>query len=433
MNFICHRDFKLRREQLLRAIGSDDIVIIFSAKIVGGTYPYRENSDFYYLTGFIEPEAIAVLIPSAGGGEFILFSREGGHTREVWDGPCFGQKKAKSRLGADQAYAISEVATIIPKFLAKPSKIYSNVDSNHNFDGRISSWLKQASFRQKIRRKKTLIDVGKILHELRLKKSCAEMISIRKATAITARGHLRAMQQCRPHMYEFELQAEILHEFMRLGGCYPAFPTIVAAGANACTLHYSRSSKKLIPGELVLIDAGAEYEHYCADLSRTFPVNGKFTYNQRSIYEIVLAAQLEVIKQVHPGVSWDQLQATAERVIVTGLVEARLLQGEIKTLLAEKKFTPFFMHKVGHWLGLDVHDVGEYRINNEWCTLESGMVFTLEPGIYVAPGTKHSNSSSRYSGIGVRIEDDILVTDHGCEVLTENVPKSVAAIEKMMK
>lgn len=409
------KEFKLRRDKLLKDIDHDSIVVVFSAQQCEKNYPYRQNSDFYYLTGFIEPDAIAVLTPESR--RFILFSRPRDITKERWDGPYIGQKKACRDFGADQAFAISEANKILPRLLTKYRKVYSNIVLSGNYDLRLTSWLKKSY--HKLPR---LVNLGKILDEIRLKKSNQELKLIRKAVDITSMGHLRAMLKCRPKMFEFELEAEILHEFTRIGGCKPAFPTIIASGINACTLHYSKNNKRLASGEVVLIDAGAKYEHYSADVSRTFPVNGRFTKKQRAIYEIVLTAQLETIKEIRPGVKWDHLQSTAEQFITKGLIDQKLLHGNLETLLAKQKFKPFFMHKIGHWLGLDTHDVGQYKTYGKWRTIEPGMVFTVEPGIYINP-----------LNLGIRIEDNILVTDNGCEVLSSALPKRAAEIEKIMR
>ena len=407
------KEFKLRRNKLLQALGKDGAAIVFSAKKCGDNQPYHQNSDFYYLTGFIEPDSIAALIPGGRNREFILFNRKHDPIKEIWEGPYAGQKGACKDFGADQSFAISEVDKILPKLIANRKNIYSNIGFDGSFDPKITSWLTKSH---------TLTNISKILDEMRLKKSLLEIKTIHKAVEITTKGHLRAMKKCRPKMFEFELEAEILHEFIRLGGYRPAFPTIVASGINACTLHYSKNNKKLIPGELVLVDAGASREHYCADVSRTFPVNGKFTHNQRTFYEIVLSAEKAVIKAIRPRVRWDHLQAIAEHAITRGLLDTKLLHGKIDTLLTKQKVKPFFMHRIGHWLGLDPHDVGAYRIANTWRTLEPGMVLTVEPGIYV-----------KSLNMGIRIEDNVLVTKNGCEVLTSEIPKDVAAIEKTMK
>jgi Xaa-Pro aminopeptidase len=355
-----------------------------------------------------------VLIPERRNGEFILFNRKSNPEKEIWDGAYICQNSVRKNFGADQSFAISEVDKILPSLIANHKNIHSNIDFDSSFHPKITSWLTKSH---------NLINIGIILHEMRLKKSLSELKIIRKAIEITAMGHLRAMQKCRPKIYEYELEAEILYEFIRLGGShYAAFSTIVAGGINACTLHYSKNNKKLISGELVLIDAGARYEYYCADVSRTLPINGKFTKKQHIIYEIVLLAQMEVIKQIRPGVSWDQLQSSCERIITLGLADAKVLCGNINTLIAKQKFKPFFMHKIGHWLGLEPHDVGGYSVGNKWRILEPGMIFTVEPGLYI-----------RSLNIGVRIEDNILVTNNGCEILTADIPKNISEIEKIMR
>lgn len=369
-----------RRKKLLKQIGNNNIAVVFSSKeYVRGVY--RQDSNFYYLTGFTEPESIAVFAPGRSEGEFILFNLENDTTKELWYGERVGQKKACSEFGADQSFPIKEFDLILNKLL--------------------------------IGRKR--VEIDSFLYEMRLKKSSYELDIIRKAAKITTEGHLRAMRKCHPDIYEFELEAELLYEFMRLGGRYEAFKTIVAGGVNACTLHYEKNNKKLIDGDLVLIDAGAEYEYYCADISRTFPVNGKFTQKQRTIYEAVLEAQLETIAHIKPGIRFDNLQLIAEDVIAKHLSYL----GFLKEATTVKQF---FMHKIGHWLGLDTHDVANYKINHEWRILEPGMVLTIEPGIYIIS-----------DNIGVRIEDDVLVTENGCEVLTEGLPKTVQEIEAEMK
>ena len=421
------KEFKLRREELLKRLDHNSVAIIFAAKECvrsgGEKYPYRQNSDFYYLTGFIEPESIAVLISGRSEGEFILFNRERDSVKELWHGERVGQERACSEFGADQAFAISEVDKVLPQLLSGRDNVYFMVGLDKDFDQKVSFWLNQS--------RSPLINLDKILHQMRLKKSQSELAIIRKAAEITAKGHLRAMQKCKPGMYEFELEAELLYEFIRLGGRHEAFETIVAGGKNACTLHYSKNDKKLVDGELVLVDAGVEYQYYCSDVSRTFPVGGRFNSKQRAIYEIVLNTQVEVIKQIRSGVKWDHLQFTAERVITEGLIEVGLLKGKIEDLLDKQNFKQFFMHKIGHWLGLDAHDVGEYRVNDQWCVLEAGMVFTVEPGIYITP--EISGVDEKWFDIGVRIEDDILVTDDGCEILTKGVPKDVTEIEAVIK
>jgi Xaa-Pro aminopeptidase len=421
-------EFKLRRDELLKQIGSSSIAIIFAAKehIRNGSeyYPYRQNSDFYYLTGFTEPDSIAVFISGHSEGEFILFSQKRDSTKELWHGLCVGQEGACHDFGANQAFSIEEADILLPKLLADREHVYFNIGCDRDFDSRIDFWISQSKNTDAAVLYK-LINLDKVLHEMRLKKTAHELELMRKAAEITAAGHLRAMQKCRPGMHEFELESELLYEFMRLGSRNMAFQTIVGGGANACTLHYSKNTSELIDGDLVLVDAGVEYKYYCADVTRTFPINGKFTPEQDAIYEAVLTAQLEVINQIRPGVEFNSLQLLAERVITEGLVKLGLLKGRVEDLVSGQSFKPFFMHKIGHWLGLDVHDVGEYQL-----VLEPGMVFTVEPGIYIAPNALVDN---KWLNIGVRIEDDILVTENGCDVLTNMLPKTAAEIETTMR
>jgi Xaa-Pro aminopeptidase len=428
-NIMQNTEFKLRRDELLKRIGANDIAIAFAAKeyVRSGTeyYPYRQNSDFYYLTGFTEPESIAVFIPGHKAGEFILFNRKRDEIKELWHGSCAGQEGVCCDFGVDQAFPIEEADVMLPQLLADRECVYCNVGCDPDFDAKINFWINQA----KLGVSHKLIDIGTILHEMRLKKNSHESELMHKAAEITAAGFLRAMQKCRSGMYEFELEAELLYEFMRLGGRHVAFQSIIGGGANACILHYAKNTDKLIDGELVLVDAGVEYNYYCADVTRTFPVNGKFTREQRAIYEAVLTTQLEVIKQIRPGIKFNSLQLLAAHVITERLVSLGLLEGRVDDLVAKQSYKPFFMHKIGHWLGLDVHDVGKYHIDDE-CTLEPGMVLTVEPGIYIMPDISVDN---KWQNIGVRIEDDILVTENGCDVLTKMIPKTVAEIEMTMR
>lgn len=429
-------EYKLRREKLLKKIGGNSAVIIFAAKelVRSGdvNYPYRQDSDFYYLTGWVEASSIAVLVPGIGDGEFVLFSREHDPEKEIWNGEYIGQEKACRLFGADRAFSMAEIDKILPQLLVGKKNIYFNLGFDYEFAQKIKFWANQAEeIGSTGPNHYELINLNTVLHEERLRKDQAELVSMRAAAEITVSGHLRAMQSCKPGMYEFELEAELLYEFRRLGGACQAFAPIVAGGANCCTLHYAKNDGKLSAGELVLVDAGAEYKNYCADISRTYPINGIFSQEQRAIYEIVLAAQHEIIRAVRPGVAWHVLQGIAERVITEGLVGLGLLDGNVDDLLAKESFKPFFMHRFGHWLGLDVHDVGGYMVDGMWRALESGMVLTVEPGIYVG-GKGVVDVDNKWCGIGVRIEDNILVTDNGFEVLTASLPKSVADIEHAM-
>jgi len=417
-------EFRSRRDQLIKEIGSHSAAILFAAQEnlfgVGVNYPYQQDSDFYYLTGFVEPDSVAVLIPGSNEGEFILFNRRSDPEKELWYGSYAGQGGACRDFGADRSFPISEIDTVLPRLLAGRETIYSNLHPNDPRYQKIKRSDKGPSSR--------LVGIGKFLHKMRLKKSKHELDIIRRAVEITTKGHLRAMQKCRPGIYEYELEAELLYEFNRGGMRFPPYENIVASGVNACTLHYSKNSKKMVAGELVLVDAGVKYGNYCTDVTRTFPVDGSFTPEQRAIYEIVLKTQKEVIKGVRPGVLWSDLQVTADRTITEGLVDIGLLQGGVDSLLEQKSFKRFFMHKIG---GLDTHDVGDYIINNQSVALEPGMLFTVEPGIYISPAS--TDIDDRWKGIGVRIEDDILVIDSGSEILTKEIPSDIVDLENLKK
>lgn len=429
------KEFVGRRRYLLDQIGNDGVGIVFSAaeSLRNGTiqYPYRQNSDFYYLTGFREPESVAVFIPGRKDGEYVLFTRDYDPIQEVWVGHRAGQEGACSDYGAEQAFSIHKIDEIMPKLLTNKHVLYFNLERGYKkFDPRIMEWLSAAD---KVREGGNIpyefINIGKIVNGMRLCKSEAEISLIRKAAAISKMAYLRMMHACRPEMFEHELEAELLYEFIKNGGRYQAFETIVGGGANGCVLHYVDNDEKLVNGELVLVDAGVEYEYYSADVTRTFPINGRFNEEQKAIYQAVLDAQLKVIDEIRPGVKWNHLEETAERTITQKLLELGLLCGNLDDLLSKRAFRAFYMHHIGHLLGLDNKDVGLYR-PDDWMALKSGMVFTVEPGIYIS---ESENVDKKWWNIGVRIEDNILVTEHGCEVLTKDIPKTIDAIEKVME
>jgi len=394
-------------------------------------YPFRPDSDFYYLTHFPEPEAIVVLIPDRPNGEFILFCRERDAEKEAWHGARSGLEGAIERYGADDAFPIEDVSDILPGLLEEQDRIYCNMGRYPEFDNRMLQWVDE--FRNKARSGVTasgeFIDVGHILHELRLIKRKEEIDTMRQAARISAAAHCRAMRVCRPNIYEFEIESELEYEFRRGGARASAYPSIVAGGANACILHYTENHDSLRDGDLLLIDAGAEIDCYASDITRTFPINGRYTGEQRALYEIVLSAQEAAIAQVRPGNTWNQPHEAAVGVLTQGLVELGLLSGTIDHLIEDHSYRRFYMHRTGHWLGMDVHDVGDYKIAGEWRVLEPGMTLTVEPGLYI-PATE--NVDIRWQNIGIRIEDDILVTRTGCEILTEDVPKCPNEIETLM-
>jgi Xaa-Pro aminopeptidase len=434
--------FAKRRKQLINQIEQNSIVILASGQEIirngDSHYPFRQQSDFYYLTGFNEPNAILVLIPKHVSGrmaeaEFILFSESQDPEKAIWEGPRAGQEGAKQIFLADQAFAITEFEKQLPSLLINREVLYYPLGMSSSFDNYIFTALNQ--IRHEIRTGATppiiFKDVTEPLHEMRLIKDETEINLMKKAASITAKAHCRAMAVCRPSLFEYELEAEILREFYQQGACSVAYSSIVGAGENTCTLHYVANNKQIKSGDLVLIDAGAEYENYAADVTRTFPANGIFTGEQRVIYDLVLAAQLAAINTIKPGASWNLAQQTIIQILVQGLVDLKILEGDVNHLIEQKAYLPFYMHNSGHWLGLDVHDAGKYKINQTWRALMPGQVLTIEPGLYLSP--RIPNLPARWHNIGIRIEDDILVTEEGYCVLSEAAPKDVLEIEALMR
>ena len=395
-------------------------------------YPYRPDSDFFYLTGFEEPEAVAVLIPGRSQGEYVLFCRERDATMEQWTGLRAGLEGACDQYGADDAFPISDIDDILPGLMEKRTSVYYAMGCYPEFDSKIMSWVNRVRDRTRgaTSGPTEFVALDRILNEMRLVKSKAEVQAMKSAAAISVKAHCRAMANCRPGMKEYEIEAELNHEFMRHGSTGVAYPSIVAGGANACILHYVTNRDALRDGDLLLIDAGAEFDYYASDITRTFPVNGKFNPEQKALYELVLEAQLAAIEQAKPGNSWNDPHEAAVNVIVKGLIDLGLLNGRLATVLKKERYRKFYMHKTGHWLGMDVHDVGDYRVDGEWRMLEPGMVLTIEPGIYVQGNDK--SVEERWWNIGIRTEDDVLITKEGAEVLTEGVPKSVDDIEAIV-
>ncbi len=430
------QEFSRRRRRLMQMMGRDGIAILPTASVAVRNrdveYPFRPESDFYYLTGFEEPESVAVLVPGRAGGEFILFCRERDPRMELWTGPRHGPEGARAHFGADEAHPFDAIDDLLPGLLEGRAKVYYTMGSNRDFDQRITDWLK--SLRRKSRAgvhpPDEIVSLEHLLHEMRLFKSRGEVAIMRRAAEISAAAHCRAMRQCRPGMLEYQLEAELSHEFIRRGARSHAYPPIIGGGANACVLHYIDNDAPLVDGDLVLIDAGAEYRGYAADITRTFPVNGRFSPAQRAVYEVVLAAQHAAIAKVRPGNHWNDPHDAAVRTLTQGLVRLGLLKGDVRTLIRKRAYQRFFMHRTGHWLGMDVHDVGDYKIGDSWRLLEPGMVLTVEPGLYIPAGGK--GVAKKWWNIGVRIEDDVLVTRAGCEVLTHGVPKAVDEIEALM-
>ncbi|MCL4105947.1 UNVERIFIED_CONTAM: hypothetical protein GTU68_058253 [Idotea baltica] len=385
-------------------------------------YPFRQDSDFYYLTGFVEPESVLVLVPGRVHGQFVMFCRDSDPEMELWHGTRAGLDGVCEEHAADDAFPIGDIDEILPGLLEGRERVYYSMGRSIEFDQQKSTGAVPPG---------EFIDLDHMLHDLRLIKSAAELRLMQQAGEITAGAHIRSMEMCKPGLFEYQLEAELQHEFARCGARYPAYPSIVGSGTNACTMHYLDNSDRMRDGDLVLIDAGCEFQYYAADVTRTFPVNGQFTPSQRAIYELVLKAQLAAIDEIAPGKHWNQSHDATVRVITAGLLELGLLKGKLATLIETEAYREFYMHRVGHWLGLDVHDVGDYRVADEWRVLEAGMVMTIEPGIYISPENK--NVAKRWRGIGVRIEDDVMVTATGCEVMTSAAPKRVDEIESLMK
>lgn len=395
-------------------------------------FPFRPDSDFYYLTHFPEPDAVAVLAPGRAGGEYLLFCRERDREKEIWEGLRAGLEGARETYGADDAFPIDDIDEILPGLLENCGRVYYSMGRYQAFDAHLMDWVNEVrgKARTGVRAPGEFVDLNHILHEMRLYKGPEEIRLMKRACKVSARAHRRAMQSCRPGMREYEIEAELVYEFKRNGSHFPAYAPIVAGGANACVLHYCQNDAELRDGDLLLIDAGAEVDCYASDVTRTFPVNGRFSGEQRAAYEIVLAAQLAAISQVKPGQQWNHPHEAAVRVLTEGLVDLKLLQGSVEELIEREAYKRFYMHRTGHWLGMDVHDVGDYKVDELWRVLEPGMVMTVEPGLYISP---HDEAvEQRWRGIGIRIEDDVLVTRDGNEVLSREVPKSLDDIETLM-
>lgn len=429
-------EHRRRRRVLAKAVGQDGIAILPAAREALRSrdvhYPFRQSSDFLYLTGFPEPDAFAIIAPGRKEGEYLLFCRPRDPEREQWDGPRAGVEGATGDYGADQAHPLSELDGILPGLLDGRARIYYPVGTDPALDARVMGWVNQvrANARSGARAPDGLIAIETILHEQRLRKSPAEIRLMRRAARISAGAHRQLMRTCRPGLYEHRLEAEFQHRCALEGARHQAYQPIVAGGANACVLHYVENSALLRDGDMVLIDAGCELEGYASDITRTFPVGGRFTPAQRALYDLVLAAQRAAIDKARPGKHWLEPHEAALRVLTKGLVALGVLKGSVRKLLKDEAYKPYYMHRTGHWLGMDVHDVGAYKTDGDWRTLEPGMVLTVEPGLYM-PATDAVPEPLR--GIGIRIEDDVLITPDGHEVLSADVPKDAGEIETLMR
>ena len=429
------REFSRRRRQLMRMAGREAIVIVPAAaehlRNNDAHYPYRQDSDFHYLTGFGEPDAVLALVPGRSQGEAILFCRERDRAREQWDGHRAGQEGAVADYGMDDAFPIEDIDDILPGLIEGRSRVYYHFGRDSDFDLVLMGWVNsvRSRVRQGARPPHEFVALSHLLHDLRLYKSRAELRLMRKSAQIAAEAHRRAMRATRAGLNEHEIEAELLHAF-RKHGAVPSYEPIVGGGANGCVLHYRANNAELRDGDLLLVDAGAEYQCYASDITRTWPVNGRWSPEQRALYELVLAAQLDAIAEVRAGRAFDAYHEAAVRTLTRGLCKLGLLAGSVEKNLREHGYRKFYMHKTGHWLGLDVHDAGDYRIDGEFRMLEPGMVVTVEPGLYIAPDLK--GVPAKFRGIGIRIEDDVVVTDGEPEVISAGAPKDADEIEALM-
>jgi Xaa-Pro aminopeptidase len=418
-------------------IGSDSIAIIPTASVYirnrDVEFPFRADSDFFYLTAYPEPEAVAVLIPDRADGEYILFCRDSDIEMETWHGRRAGLEGALEIYGADDAFPIEDMDDILPGLIEGHERVFYNMGHDQNFDNRVLGWVNQirSKSRTGVIAPDEFISLNHFLHDMRLYKSRHEIKLMRQAAKISAGAHKRVISYCKPGMHEYQLEAELVHEFMQNGSRAAAYPSIVGSGENGCILHYTENKDEIADGDLLLIDAGAEYHGYASDITRTFPANGKFTTAQRQAYDLVLKAQLAAIEQVKPGNHWNDPHDAAVRVLTEGMVELGILKGDVDELIKDHVYTKYYMHRTGHWIGMDVHDVGDYKVDNEWRMLEPGMVLTVEPGLYMPAETK--GLPKKWWNIGIRIEDDVLVTKEGYEVLSKDAPKTADEIEALMQ
>ena len=426
--------YQARRARLAAKMGEGIALIATAPERVRNRdshYPYRFDSTFYYLTGFIEPEAVLVVI-AGRTPKSILFCRNRDPEREIWDGFRYGPEAARELFGFDEAHAISLLDEAMPKLLADQPALYYPVGSEADWDAHVMRWLNVVRSRSRagIAAPDRLQDVRVLIDDMRLVKDEHELGVMRRAAKIAAAAHRRAMQAAQPGRMEYEVEAELLHEFRRNGAQFPAYSPIVAGGPNACVLHYVANDARLGKGELLLIDAGCELDGYASDITRTFPVDGRFSGAQRAVYEVVLASQAAAISAVRAGASWNEPHDAAVRVLAQGMLDLKLLSGSIDEVLEKETYKRFYMHRTGHWLGLDVHDAGEYKRGGEWRKLEPGMALTVEPGLYIRAA---DDVPEPLRDIGVRIEDDVVVTQGGCEVITAEAPKRVDDIEALMR
>jgi Xaa-Pro aminopeptidase len=422
-----------RRARLAQLIGKGVAIIPTAPERTRNRdahYPYRYDSYFYHLTGFTEPEAVTVVV-AGDKTRNLLFCREKSEEREIWDGFRYGPLAAKDTFAFDETYTIDQLDKLMPDLLADQPAVYAHLGGDSAWDARVLGWLNEVRNRARtgVAAPRDIADVHTLLDDLRLIKDADELATMRRAAAISTGAHVRAMRAARAGVTEYQIEAELLHEFRRLGAQSPAYTSIVASGANACVLHYVSNDATLKDGDLLLIDAGCEFDGYASDITRTFPVSGRFSAPQKAVYELVLAAQAAAIAEVKAGNTWNAPHDAAVNVLAQGFIDLKLLTGSLAEVLEKETYRKFYMHRTGHWLGLDVHDAGDYKRDGQWRALQPGMVLTVEPGCYIRPS---EGVPAEFANIGVRIEDDVVVTDAGCEILTSAAPKSVGDIETLM-
>ena len=427
-------EFARRRKTLMQMVGDGGIAILPSAPIRTRSrdveYRFRQDSDFYYLTGFAEPDSVAVLAPGRDSGEYLVFCRERDAVKERWDGQRMGTDGVIEHYHADDAFPIDDIDDILPGIMESCERVYYTMGLYKDFDVRIADWLNslRSGGNRGVHTPQEFVALDHLLHDMRLYKSRSEISAMRQSAKVAVSAHKRAMQTARPGLMEYEVEAEFIYEFRRADARYSYSP-IVATGNNACTLHYVDNSAQLQDGDLLLIDAGCELDYYASDITRTFPVNGTFTPEQRAVYEVVLEAQLAAIDKTRKGNHWNDPHDAAVKVITKGLKKLGLIEGTVPKLIRDGAYREFYMHRTGHWIGMDVHDVGDYKVGDEWRLLESGMVTTVEPGLYIPDSRK---VPKRWRNIGIRIEDDVAVTSNGADVLTKGLAKEPDDIEALM-
>lgn len=428
------KEFDKRRNQLMQMVGQGGVVILPSAPVQsrsrGIEYRFRQDSDFYYLTGFAEPHSVAVLVPGRPNGEYLMFCREKDAAREQWDGRRVGQAGAVADYGADDAFPIDDLDDILPGIMESCDRVYYTMGLYADFDARMAEWVNTLRSRlsRGVQSPHEFVALDHLLHDMRLFKSRGEIAAMRKSAKVAVAAHKRAMLVTEPGLFEYEVEAEFSHEFKK-NDAAASYNAIVGGGANACVLHYVENNAQLKDGDLLLIDAGCELDYYASDITRTFPVSGQFSAEQRAVYEIVLEAQQAAIEKTIVGNHWNDPHDAAVRVITRGLKKLGVLEGPLNRLIKDAAYQPFYMHRTGHWIGMDVHDVGDYKVGGHWRMLEPGMVTTVEPGIYIGNNRKIPKA---LRNIGIRIEDDVAVTTKGPDVLSKGLVKDPDDIESLM-